>query len=671
MQGFFAIYGVIMAIAVIALVCIWIFTKRRKRANSVSKNLTISEKRNTKNHLYLLYRIYLVTPVVKRYFLKLKSRYRTLFPADEVTLNKKTTERMTFCLLICLGIFCLTCIMCKGDLFFVLTGLLACYIIFTTLINSSEEKLQIKLLDQLDTFITDVHAYFHDTEMVYEAISSCLDDLPYEIGLHANKIYSIVTAVDVEAEIENYVETAPNKFLLLMAAICASVKEYGDEKLANGKSVFRNNLDYLKSELNMERIRMRDRVIAFSGKVISVLAPLFCLKPLEIFMKHFFPDTATFYDGNGGVIAMAIILTITLVAYELINSLKDSDNQNRYGEQRALKAVSNLPFMKDLLSKYTEHNYSKTLRLADALKATGDTNGTDVFILKRISTAILLAIMVNVIGLAGIARAKEVVADNYEECYKDALIPNENYRQTMRDLSLEYNGYVKDTRQTEEELKEHLRGAGLTEDRMIQIIVDEMDSKRDEYKTHYYKWYILFISVGAAVLGYMIPYWLLHYRKKIMQMNREDEVAQFRTLILILMHEDGMTLDTVLEWMERFAHTFKSSIADCIINLEYSKRGAIEKMREEEGSFAPFRRLCDSLISEDDVGLEGAFDDLEIEREYYQEKRKTDNKVLLSKCTKKANKIMMLPVWAIIIFYLIVPFGTYAANMLVDFSSIL
>lgn len=670
MQSFFAIYSVIMAIAVITLVGILIFIKRRKRASSVTKNLTISEKRNTKNHLYFLYRIYLVTPVVKRYFRKLKNRYRTLLPADEVTLNKKTTERMTFCLFICLGIFCLTCIMCKGDLFFVLTGLLAGYIIFTTLINSSEENLQIKLLDQLDTFITDVHAYFHDTEMVDEAISSCLDDLPYEIGLHANKIYNIVTAVDVEAEIESYVETAPNKFLLLMAAICASVKEYGNAKLANGKSVFTNNLDYLKSELNMERNRMRKRIIAFSGKVIGVLVPLFCLKPLELFMKHFFPDTASFYDGNGGVIAMAIILILTLVSYEMINSLKDSDSPNRYGEQKVLKAVSNMPFVKDLLTRYTEHNYSKTLRLSDSLKAIGDTNGTDVFILKRIAAAILLAIMVNVVGFAGIARAKEVVAENYEECYKDALIPNEEYRQTMRDFSLAFNGYVKDTRQTEEELKENLRGAGLTDDRMIQMIVDEMNSKREEYKTHYYKWYILLISIGAAALGYMIPYWILNYRKKIMQMNREDEVAQFRTLILILMHEDGMTLDTVLEWMERFAHTFKSSIADCIINLEYSKRGALEKMREEEGEFAPFRRLCDSLISEDDVGLEGAFDDLEIEREYYQEKRKDDNAELLRKCTAKANKIMMLPVWAIIILYLIIPFGTYVANMLVDFSSI-
>lgn len=670
MQKFYAVYGVIMAIAVITLIGIIIYKKVKKRSKSAS-NLTISEKKkDVKNHLYFLYRIYMVTPVVKRYFQKLKSRYRALFPADEVTLNKKTTERMTFCLAVCIIVFAVTCAVCQGDLFFVLSGLLVCYIIFTTLINTSEEKMQIKLLEQLDTFITDVHSYFHDTEMVDEAISSCLDDLPYEISLHANKIYNIVTAVDVEAEVENYVETAPNKFLLLMAAICASVKEYGDEKLENGKSVFLNNLNYLKSELNMERIRMQKRVAAFSGKVISVLAPIFCLKPVEWFMKNNFPDTATFYDGSGGVIALSIILVVTLVSYELINSLKDNRTEEG-SDQKLLKAIANTSVIKDLLTRYTEHNYSKTLKIADSLKATGDTNGTDVFILKRIATAVLMAVLVNIVGLAGISRAREVIAESYETCYEDSLVPNDEYRQTMRDLSLRYNGYIKDLEQTEEELKDSLKSAGIVNDKMVQMMVDEMNARREEYRTHYYKWYVLLLSLVAAAIGYMIPYWLLNYRQKVMQMNREDEVAQFRTLILILMHEDGMTLDTVLEWMERFANTFKSSISDCILNLEYSKRGALEKMRDEEGGFAPFRRLCDSLISEDEVGLEGAFDDLETEREYYQEKRKLDNEALLRKCNRKANRIMMVPIYAIIILYLGLPFGTYALNMLAEFGNIL
>lgn len=120
-------------------------------------------------------------------------------------------------------------------------------------------------------------------------------------------------------------------------------------------------------------------------------------------------------------------------------------------------------------------------------------------------------------------------------------------------------------------------------------------------------------------------------------MNREDEVAQFRTLILILMHEDGMTIDTILEWMERFAYAFKSSLSDCIINLEYSQQKALERLRDAEFGFAPFRRLCESLISTDKVGIIKAFDYLETERDYYQKKERSTMAAFLANASGKQN----------------------------------
>ena len=662
------VYGVVMGILLIAAIVFFLYTRKKPSKNNGNLNLS-SKKHDVKNHLYFLYRIYMVTPVVKRYFGKIKSKYRSIFPADEVTLNKKTTERMTLCLSVCLGIFALVCITCQGDILHAIAGFLICYILFTNMVNSSEQSMQMKLLSQLDTFISDIHSYYHDTEMVDEAISSSLDDLPYEIGLHANKIYNIVTAVDIEAEVEKYVETAPNKFLLLLAAICASVMEYGDTFTEDGRSVFLKNLTYLKSELNMERIRLQKRVIAFSGKVISVLVPLFCLKPLELYMIKNFPDTAGFYKGAGGVVSLAIILVSTFICYEAINALKDDHNDNDV-DNKYFRKIAEFTPVKNLLKSYTERNYTKVKRMGDYLKATGDKSGTNVFIIKRIAVALFMVILTNVIAVSAIWREKDVILNDFSESYESSLVPNEEYREQMKDLSVAYNGKINNPEADKEAFVEQLTGE-LGDASMAEMVVNEIISKKTEAKEHYYKWYILVISIIAGVIGYFVPMWLLKYKKKIMGMNREDEVAQFRTLILILMHEDGMTLDTVLEWMERFAHAFKSSISDCIINLEYSQQESLEKMRDEESGFAPFRRLCDSLITADKVGLEGAFDDLETEREYYQEQRKIDNDVILSRCTRKANKIQMVPIFEIIILYLIIPFGIYAFNMFVNFTSVI
>lgn len=661
------ISGIVIGVLLIALLVFFLFKKSTKKDNG---NLNLfSKQHDVKNHLFFLYRIYMVTPVVKRYFGKIKSRYRSIFPADEITLNKKTTERMTLCLSVCLGVFILVCITCRGDLLHSIAGFLICYILFTNMVNSSEESMQMKLLSQLDTFISDIHSYYHDTEMVDEAINASLDDLPYEIGLHANKIYSIVTAVDVEAEVEKYVETAPNKFLLLLAAICASVMEYGDTSTEDGRSVFLQNLTYLKSELNMERIRLRKRVIAFSGKIISVLAPLFCLRPLELYMMKNFSDTSSFYEGAGGIVSLAIILVSTFICYEAINALKDDHNDNDT-DARYLRKISEFPPVKNILKSYTEKNYTKVKRMGDYLKATGDKNGTNVFMVKRVCVALLLIVVTNVIAVSAVWSEKSVIISDFSKSYESSLVPNEEYRTQMQDLSIAYSGKINNPEKDKEAYVAQITEQ-LGDEDMAEMVVNEIISKKEELRKHYYKWYMLLISLAAGVIGYYIPFWLLKYKKKIMGMNREDEVAQFRTLILILMHEDGMTLDTILDWMERFAHAFKSSISDCIINLEYSQQDALEKMREEESGFAPFRRLCDSLITADKVGIEGAFDDLETEREYYQEQRKLDNDVILARCTRKANRIQMVPIWEILLLYLIIPFGLYAFNMFVNFTSIL
>ena len=78
-------------------------------------------------------------------------------------------------------------------------------------------------------------------------------------------------------------------------------------------------------------------------------------------------------------------------------------------------------------------------------------------------------------------------------------------------------------------------------------------------------------------------------------MSMEDEVSQFQTLILILMHVDGVNTIMLLEWMERFAFVFKDSISTCIIDLPHSGQKAIQAMQDKE-SFAPFKSLCLNLL---------------------------------------------------------------------------
>ena len=67
---------------------------------------------------------------------------------------------------------------------------------------------------------------------------------------------------------------------------------------------------------------------------------------------------------------------------------------------------------------------------------------------------------------------------------------------------------------------------------------------------------ILFCTVTA----YYYEFLMLMLRRRLLKLNREEEVVRYQSVIMILMNMDRITLETILEWMEKFAVVFKSVI---------------------------------------------------------------------------------------------------------------
>ncbi len=645
---------------ILAILCALyiVIRSRLRRQKDTRKELEKLKKKNTKNHLYFLYRVYMVTPLLRRYFIKMKNMLKTTYPADEISLNAKTTRRMTGFLVISLGLMAAILGFGGNDIAYIFVGFLAVYIVFTNLVNNSAKKMQSEILEQLDTLISDVHTNYDDAKVPSIALANSLDEMPYEIGLHASVIHDMLTSSNPDAEIQNYVDVAPNRFLLLFAAILETVEEHGD-KLINGRSMFIKNLDYLKQELGNERVRLQKRQNAFMGKTYVVLIALFLLKPIQMWSQSNLPETAGFYGGAFGTITLAIIMVVTFTCYELINILKD-DPDDMGKDDKLYKNFADIPVVKKYLTAYIDHNYSKSIRTTDKLKATGDRSGLNVFILKRCALAILFFFVTIGLSLYSIGREKHLLLTDFTTAYASSIVPDEEYRENMRAASRQYMKEGKHGAQAQD--FEEMLGdeyAPLYKD----LMVKELSERSTAYKNQYFRWWVLLLALFAGFVGYNIPMMLLLYKQRIMGMARDDEVAQFRTLILVLMHEDGMTLNRILEWMEKFAHAFKSSITDCIFSLEQNEEKALWDMREKEKGFPPFRRLCDALLSVDKVGVESAFDGFESDRDYYKDKRKEDNEVVLRRCSITASLLELIPASLVIIIYLVIPLVTLATNM--------
>ena len=50
----------------------------------------------------------------------------------------------------------------------------------------------------------------------------------------------------------------------------------------------------------------------------------------------------------------------------------------------------------------------------------------------------------------------------------------------------------------------------------------------------------------------MVPIWLLTFQVKMRELEKENEVMQFQTIILMLMKIERVNVEIILEWLERY-----------------------------------------------------------------------------------------------------------------------
>jgi hypothetical protein len=181
-------------------------------------------------------------------------------------------------------------------------------------------------------------------------------------------------------------------------------------------------------------------------------------------------------------------------------------------------------------------------------------------------------------------------------------------------------------------------------------------------------WQELIMTILFALLAYYFPYWMALSRKKIAKMNMEDEIIQYQSIIIMLMNMKRISVFTILEFMESFAILFKESIQECINDYNAGDIQALEKLRERE-PFEPFQRLVDSLIVCDKIGTKRAFDEVNSDRSYYQDKRRQENEMNLATKVALGKLIAFVPIVTTIGLYLIVPFVMESINQLMEYSN--
>ena len=664
-----SIFYAIMAIAVIGLIVIfaWYYILS-KRMNKDDLKYVKELKKGTENSDFSLdviyqklYVFYTKTPFLKRYLSKLRRRLEIINVEDEYLTRKQASAYLTKALIIVIPLTFIIIALTKTNMLLMFILLIFEVFITEIIIESSVDKLDNKILKQQIDFFAEIRHAYHETNMVEEAIYQVAQDDEKEISLQAQKIYEILISDDPETELEKYYDIAPNSYLKEFAGISYLTKEFGDRKI-DGSSLYLKNVNNITEEMQIEILKRDKLNYVFQSLSIISIAPVLFINMIKDWSISQFSFTSSFYNGKWGFLVQILLLILTAVCFILVRKVKDNGGvqtvtnenpwQKKLYEKQSVKKIINL-----FVPKKGTKEYRKIVKL---LKDSASKQKMEWLFINRIAICIAVFIISiftlnkihdiaielvytdtsansSIIGMSESEEAKakaEVESDNvFLDKYRGKKVNKEQLK-----VAITYSKAYEDA--TEEEITK---------------ATDRIYTKLQTIDSEYIVWFELILAIAFGYIGYMAPMWLLYFQAKMRQLEMEDEVMQFQTIILMLMKIERVNVEIILEWLERYANIFKEPITKCVNNYESGAWESLEELKNDV-TFPLFIRIVESLqAAVEKIPIIEAFDELDTERDYYQEKRKQSNERLISRKAMIGKGIGFAPMVCLFVGYLILP----------------
>lgn len=611
-----------------------------------------------------LYLTYIKIPFIKRYALKIRRRLEIINIDDEYNTRKGTAKILTRTLAIVVPAMILTIMISSKNFLLMFILLLFELFMIDTLIDGSVDKIDNKILKEQIDFFSEIRHAYHEYNMVEEAIYQVSQDDEKDVSRQGEKIYEILISDDPEMELEKYYDIAPNSFLKEFAGVSYLTKEFGDRKV-DGASLYLKNVNNITQEMQLEILKRDKLNYVFQSLSVIAIAPVLLLEPLKNWAISNFSFTASWYQGKAGMIVQMLILLITFVSYVLVRKLKDNGStaidtrtenpwQEKLYKKKPIKKIVDL-----FIPKKGTKEYRKVVQL---LKDAASPQKMEWLFINRIAIAIV-TFCASII----IFTQLHVVAINYiytEPTTDYNIIGGLSEKDEKKAMEItkqdnivldQYRGKPKTTQEQIKTSVQKLKYYEGVESTEIDKAAERIYNKLQVINTEYVQWFELLLAFVFAVIGYMAPLWILVFQAKMRQLEMEDEVMQFQTIILMLMRIERVNVEIILEWLERYSNIFKAPITKCVNNYEAGAWEALEAMKEEV-NYVPMIRIIESLqAAVEKIPITDAFDELDSERDYYQEKRKESNERLIKRKGMIGKAIGFAPMVCLFVGYLIIP----------------
>lgn len=674
---------ILASISVIGIVSLLVYLKilrSRYSKNSAlytKDKLIVKEKTNVKDSFDRIYQVVYLTfvkmPIIKYYTKKTRLKLEMTNDYTEYEVRKRTGRSMLRAL-----IFMFTALFVflnlVDDLYMSLIVIIGVLIVTEKVIDMGITSVSEKILRQMPEAFTSIRHAFHEHGMIEEAFLTAIDDLgDIEIVPQLRRIVEAMISENPEIELERYYDTAPNRFLKLFAGVSYLTLDLGDRKVG-GTSVYLKNLNNILSDINLEILK-RDKInYMFRSLTAIAVAPLVAIKPLQGWAESSFPALMNFYDSSIGFFMQSLIIISIFVCYLMLRIVREDSEEikfDRVSNKKWQEKVYRYRLVQVVVDAFkpreNTRKYRKTVTL---IKNTNSYLTVEWLYVNKLTSCIVafilaLALLLNMQHI-DVSAAYTKISDEFLSFGKlsDA---QEKAAQALNERDRQYMDKYKNKKVTKEEL-----AADLTDPvtgTVDQDSVDRIYNKIDTVKNSYLKFWQVLTAMIVGLIAYSFPTLMLVIKNKIREMEKENEIMQFQSIIFMLMYIDRIDVQTILEWLGRFSYAFKEPIATCLNNYESGAEQALEELKEAV-PYKDFQRIVEQLMSAvERIPVKDAFDELETERDYFHEKRKDSNERLIAKKVRIGKALGFTPMVLLIGGYLVAPLMIVSIMQMMSYFS--
>ena len=562
------------------------------------------------------------------------------------TVNAMLKSYATFTAFMLVGIFLFR------DVFTIVLMLLYAYVMKDVFVFKQLDKAQYKVLNALSIALSNVSQAYMRTGNIPDSVRDANVDSSLQGAF--SSVYTILTSRDQETKLEEFSATTPFRILQTFASACFIVNDSGDTKGEDGSSNFIEAMSMMADEVNLEIRKITLTKAEFGLLEILPVAPILALGIIENFFLSIMPGVSVIYKGVYGYTLRVVILLASLISYLIITKVNSTEVVAKDDRNILCTKLLKYKWFKKIVTDIKPKRGERLKKKLDLLKgALSCKNLEHVYGLKIIFSVILLVGSI-VTALICVDLGKDFAYNNYAQTGlfsgEDLTAEDIVIRKKMDTELLRMNKEPTDS-QLETLVKKYYPRL---DDYNLPEQTERLSSKWSMYKTAYFKWWMLLVSIGLATVGWFVPDFMMKARVWLIATESEEDILQLQTIIAILMHTNNDTLNTLL-WMSRQSRIYKNALLEAYHNYPSDPDMALERLKRSSPS-AEFHRMVDNLkLTISQITLLEAFHDLGTQRGHTLRVREIKQIASIKKKRAKVSPVSMAPLFLTIAFYIVVP----------------